>query len=226
MKRQGGAYIFLSALALACFESSSTHAYELATHGALTYEAFKRSILNPNPNDPQDPQLLSKVLGIKNGVNPFGDIYYDVSGTDARERKVALFEQDKNRMPEGTRPLSVEGWLMRGAIREDDWRGIDVPGCRVVAPNPVEENLDRPINHFYDPFHDRPLAIPGARKAPDWALGTSDVFRNPNTPEPGRPNNFTVFDAREAMYRALTGRNKDNQEIAKTIADRDKYWAT
>ena len=31
-----------------------------------------------------------------------------------------------------------------------------------------EDCLTRPLNHFYDPYHDAPLGI-GA-KAPDWAL--------------------------------------------------------
>src|SRR3989344_875174 len=69
------------------------------------------------------------------------------------------------------------------------------------------------------------------KRAPDWASGTNDVFNQPNTPENGRRNHFTVFDAREAMYRALTGKKKDNTDAGlnnqpATEADRKAYWAT
>src|SRR3990172_11080160 len=140
---------------------SSVHAYELATHGRMTYEAFKRSVLNPNPNDPNDPQFLKKILGIEKGGNPFGNIYYDITGDSIRERTSQPFEEDQaaGRMPPNTEPLSVEGWLLRGAIREDDYaRAFGV----WVAPNP-QNDPDSPqafwrvMNHFYDPVNRAPL---------------------------------------------------------------------
>src|SRR5690606_14585558 len=41
-----------------------------------------------------------------------------------------------------------------------------------------------------------------------------------------RRNHYSILDAREAMYRALTGRARDGREVAPTQAERNKYWAT
>lgn len=199
---------------------SETHAYELATHGHLTYQAFKQSIL-------ADPGFLIE-LGLENGKDPFGEIYYDINGNVIAERSAQLFEQQENRMPEGTAPLSIEGWLMRGAIREDDAKGERNP-----QDDPYNPDLRRPLHHFFDPINNRPLTRFGlwyldndVHKAPDWAIGGRDVFSFPNTPETGRRNHFTAFDAREAMYRALTGLDSSGNEVALAKKDRDKYWAT
>ena len=123
----------------------TVNAYELATHGRLTYEAYKRSVLS-------DVQVLSD-WGLKNGNNPFGKFYYDVSGSTVNERSRQLFEQQADRIPRGTEPLSLEGWLMRGAIREDD---LPSP----IGKNPQDDpygNIWRVFNHFYDPIFDRAL---------------------------------------------------------------------
>lgn len=93
--------------------SLPAHAYELATHGRLTHEAYKRSVLKP------DSELL-KDLGIKD-ITTFGTSYYDISGDQIEQREKQDFEQSNNRMPEEVDPLSLPGWLMRGAIREDDY---------------------------------------------------------------------------------------------------------
>ncbi len=42
----------------------------------------------------------------------------------------------------------------------------------------------------------------------------------------GRRNHFSVYDARESMYRALTGRNADDVIVASNEAARRAYWAT
>lgn len=215
--------VLIAAAFLAAAESTS-HAYELGTHGALTYEAYKRSVLT-------DGDLL-KQLGIKNGANPFGTIYYDMSGAETRERTRQPFEEDQTarRMPFGTEPLSIEGWLLRGAIREDDLG--EILGVR-IGGDPHDDpygNIFRVFNHFYDPVFDRPLTVPGhdTRTAPAWALGTTNAnaFTQPNIPESGRRNHFTIFDAREAMYRALTGRNQAGDVVAATKELRNRYWAT
>lgn len=200
--------------------SEFAYGYELATHAAITKNAIDRSVIG------SDPQFL-KNLGIDlTANNPFGEFYFDVSGSEAQTRSVNDFE--KGFMPQGSQPLSLAGWLLRGAIREDDWTDVNLPGCQVTAPNPQEENVDRPKNHFYDPVHDWPLTLgtPLGKKAPDWSFGTEDVFADPNQPNVQRSNHYTVFDAREAMYRALTGKSKDNQDVAPTQDDRNKYWAT
>jgi len=196
-------------------------AYELATHGRLTFEAFKRSVLS-------DSAFLVD-YGIMDGTNPFGDAYLDISGSTVHERTKQSFEEGAGRMPSGVSPLSVSGWLMRGAIREDDLGqilGVNRGGDPHDDPY---GNIFRVFNHFYDPVQDKPLTtIAGAlgQKAPDWGMGSANAFTQPNTPESSRRNHFTVFDAREAMYRALTGRDGQGNVVAATEADRNKYWAT
>ncbi|MGH8801993.1 MAG: hypothetical protein ACREX6_06825, partial [Casimicrobiaceae bacterium] len=100
----------------------------------------------------------------------------------------------------------LRAWLMYGAIREDDNTDEDPP-----TPHDIFPPISRPLSHFYDPIADRALHSPALvpfqdeiRKAPDWAIGSADSFSNPNTPESPRNNTFTIFDAREAMFRALT----------------------
>lgn len=201
----------------------NANGYELATHGAITYNTYQRSIL-------KDSQFL-KDLGIDTQINlnpaePFGIIYYDVSGDTANQRQRHVFEGDIIQRL-GATPLSLEGWLMRGAIREDDYP---------LGPNPQFDdpvNAIRPFNHFYDPVLNRALTTAlGSlgKKAPDWGAGTSDIFSQPNREDAFRMNHFTVFDAREAMYRALTGVRLNNDGtttvVAPTKSERDKYWAT
>lgn len=202
-------------------------AYELATHGAITYEASKRSVLN-------DQQFL-KDLGIDTQTNlndPFGTVYYDVSGATVQPRASDTFE-DTIIQRLGLQPLSLPAWLMRGAIREDDVRWP-------FGDNPQDDpygNKMRVLNHFFDPYNNIPLTVAGiaaGAKAPDWAAGTPDIFTAPNTPDTGRDNHFTIFDAREAMYRALTGKKKDGTNAAPGATDnnpaleyvRKAYWAT
>lgn len=207
---------------LPCFAFSFANAYELGTHGQLTNEAYKRSALS-------DSQFLSN-LGI-NGLdpsNPFGKSYYDMAWNQVMERTATAFEQSEKRMPDGAKPLSISGWLMRGAIREDDAKGESNP-----QDDPYYPNLKRPLHHFFDPVLNRPLTATGlssldsdVHKAPDWAVGSRDAFNIPNAQEYARRNHFTVFDAREAMYRALTGRDGQGNVVAATEAERNKYWAT
>ena len=126
---------------------------------------------------------------------------------------------------------------MYGAIREDDNPSEDPP-----TPQDISPGLLRPLNHFFDPIFNRPLTVPGLALLEgdvhtnlDWAIGAFDSFTDPNRPEPQRKNHFTVMDAREAMFRALTLLTYNGTgypEIAKNvdIATRQQwrqaYWAT
>ena len=125
---------------------------------------------------------------------------------------------------------------MRGAIREDDYRKASFP-CVTNPPNPQEGvTVDRPVNHFYDPINDQSLGI-GSAKAFDWALGTANALTDGNAPEADRDNHYTVFDAREALFRALTGMNGTGSRAIgaggstpSSASDKDAvrkaYWAT
>ncbi len=139
-------------------------------------------------------------------------------------------------IPPDVAATSLPGWFLRGAIREDDAYGEGNPQDDKY---PANATLRRPLHHFYDPYKNKPLTRFGlaaldsdVHKAPDWAIGSRDVFNDPNTAESGRRNHFTVFDAREAMYRALTGRRgSDGGPVTPdgTPANevtRKAYWAT
>ena len=207
------------------------HAYELSTHGRLTEAAYARSVLN-------DPQITGG-LGIDiNDPEPFGVLYYDVFGTEIGGRDRNAFE--RKYMSDGAKPLSVSGWLMRGAIREDDHIGRRAPNPQDDPYNNNDWVLDnRPLHHFYDPRNDQGLRV-GLRigqKAPDWGIGADDAFADENTADQWRRNHFTVFDAREAMFRALTGMSgsgsraigaggSEPSTAADKLAVRKAYWAT
>lgn len=129
---------------------------------------------------------------------------------------------------------------MRGAIREDDYIGRKAPNPKDDPYNSNDLILDnRPLHHFYDPRNNRPLTIGISlgRKAPDWAIGAKDVFADENDADTFRRNHFTVFDARESLYRALTGRDRNGSAAigadgGKPVTAADKeavrkaYWAT
>ena len=201
-----------------CF--GSAQGYELATHSRLTEQAFLRS------NLVQDQQLLGN-LGLSKlpSLNPFGDIYFDVSGSQAPMRSVNDFE--KALMSDPNQYRSIKGWLMRGAIREDD-----VP--QGYGSNPQDDpngQIIRVLNHFYDPANNSPLTVGGrnlwlTKPAPTWAMGSTDAFSSPNTADTSRRNHFTVFDAREAMYRALTGMDAQGITTGSSETIRKYYWAT
>jgi len=223
---KASSWVLLSGLVCASI-ATTVPAYELATHSAITYEASKRSVLN-------DSQFL-KDLGIDIQTKPdepLGAVYFDVSGAAALPRESNTFE-DAIIKRLGVQPLSIQGWLLRGAIREDDYIGTDAPNPQDDPYNTGSKLKDtRSLSHFFDPARNRSLTtilgVALGKKAPDWASGAADVFTQPNTPDAARRNHFTVFDAREAMYRALTGRKQGGSDIEKKDdqAERHKYWAT
>ena len=227
-------YIQLFLAAYLTITTPWANGYELATHGALTYQAYLKSNLNTNAL--LQDLGIDRLLVSPNVPNPFGDTYYDVQGGTINTRSANAFEstiikEDLKKIL-SVEPLTLPGWLMRGAIREDDAEGEKNP------PDPVNPTLKRPLHHFYDPANNRPLSIPGlslidsdVHTAPAWAVGSRDVFTQPNTAEANRRNHFTVFDAREAMYRAVTGKTKDGLDAgpnvtAATESIRKTYWAT
>jgi hypothetical protein len=113
----------------------------------------------------------------------------------------------------------IENWLMRGDLREDD---ITPTGYFFAPDRCGEPDTDpwlnssikgvRVVNHFYDPINDVPLGSgctlsPDGQchKSVDWALGFVDSFAIPTVIDTNRSNHFTYEDARENMWRALTG---------------------
>jgi hypothetical protein len=209
-------FIFSTVMVLALIVPSAS-AYELGTHARLTQAATNLSILS-------DAQFMADLGLDPSALAPFGEVYYDVSGNTVRARSVNSFEARFIPLP-STEMLTLSAWLMRGAIREDDYPS---------GPNPWLTDPDFPSsffrvsNHFFDPVKRLGLRsrIANGEMAPQWAIGSTDVFNQPNTPNTARQNHFTVFDAREDMYRALTGRDASGNPVAMIQPERNKYWAT
>ena len=234
-----------AALALGLCLSVPVAAYELSTHAAMAQRAFERSMLN------KTDRSLVKNLGLDFSQD-LGSAYFDVSGNGPPAIRFAdPFEYDKMpRVATKLNPdyLKINGWLMRGAIREDD--GARVFGVRVAAPGePLDDpygNILRFCNHFLDPYH--VSAFTGfcfgqtLDMSPNWAVGTNDAFAPSVSPANSYRNHFSVYAAREAMFRALTLKQQNadgsiaNISIGGVLApdasasDREKtqrtYWAT
>ena len=221
--------------------SGTVNAYEQATHATITRAAFFASDLGAGSFN--SFTALQRSLGL-NVVSPLGDgkTYFEFIGNltgvspyrrapQPYERKVV---KDLEADPDSNSPLI---WLMFGAIREDD-----NPNETPPTPQDVEGGIRRPLHHFFDPYMNRPLVVPGlsevdndVRKNVDWGLGVKDSFTDPNAQESPRRNHFTVFDAREAMFRALTLMTASGNDYVGISegADpalkqqwRQAYWAT
>ena len=216
--------------------------YEQATHAAMTREAMMQSLLNP-----QGPDLLQR-LGVWDRQVSFGNTYLDLAdggmvlsrsnaptGVQYPQKFAKTKILDANRQsPFKPEIESLPGWLMLGAIREDD-----VPfDAGALENNPQDEPggaTNRVLNHFYDPYNDRPLKVgllQLGRSAPDWALIDTG---NQAQDEPG--NHFSVLRAREAMWRAATLKSSplagfSDLPFSPTVdlptkeALRTAYWAT
>jgi len=224
----------------------NSSAFEISTHAAITNQAVIRSKLVTDIT-------LIKRLGIDGYVNSsqssnsiFGSQYYDFTGTAVALRTENSYERDAmNKVGLANDSLKLNGWIMRGVIREDD-----NPTDALNSDKDVNGAFHREFNHFFDPQKNRPLTRTGIgyfyatdtgstilRKAPDWAMGTDDIFSNPNQYGADTLNKFTIHNAREAMYRALTMRFRvsDGQyqdlypptvSAAEKEADRKAWWAT
>ena len=234
MKRSGLFALSLSLL----LTTNDTRAYEQATHALLTQAAYTVSALGD-----AFPGTLVRLLGL-DSFAPLGDAksYFEfkesLDGLNALARSTNKFEKNiaiRLGIDPDVKPIAA--WLMFGAIREDDNPSEDPP-----TPQDVTPGLKRPLNHFFDPIMNRPLQAAGlelidgdVHKNPDWAIGSHDSFIDSNTPEPQRRNHFTIMDAREAMFRALTLLTYNGTgypEIAAGVDAatkeqwRQAYWAT
>jgi len=218
-------------------------AYELGAHARITQHAFARSALVA------DAQILSAV-GLSGLSGDLGSVYFDlprVSGEDPVERLAHPFDSSPPLLPQ-EEARSIAAWLIRGAIREDD---LTLPGCigatvanavhlRTTECNPrgpdggdPHGDFDRVLHHFYDPYYKRGFV--GGEKAPDWATGSIDAFSSPNKPYLVSRNHFSLMSAREAMFRALTGRRSSDRQLLEPLPDgkaqtpeqiRNAWWAT
>lgn len=211
----------------ACLNLSSAHAFEVTTHGAITQQAWARFLAT-------DPDVLKR-LGIRDTDDAFKtESYYDFRPSDGGDplTRIALDSYEGliiTRRLGDDQPFSVRGWLMHGAIREDDDAAAD-------DPSPKEDlngDFHRVFSHFYDPVNNRGLTglgRPLGATAADWALipdAITPAFNIPFvTPTPQRFNNFNLATFHESLWRATTGLNQAGVQVAYTADDRNIYWAT
>lgn len=206
-------------------------AYDLGTHALMTLRVHNRSQVGTT-QETRDRLGVSQYVDNSRDRNaPLGSSYFDVSGNtvirrDANDYEASVFPQTTIQL-EGS--LSFSSWMMRGVVREDD-----IPTEVPLMANDDPVNAFRLFNHFYDPVYDRPLTVDGialGKKNPDWALGSQNAFSNPPAEDALRENHFSLVDAREAMWRALTLTDKDNAQapggdLTKKPKIRKAYWAT
>ena len=175
-------------------------AYDTSTHTAMTAAAAGKSRIGASPSFSAQIQTL----GLRDYNFVLGDKYIDISPQlltrigSGFEDKIIDDVTKANRLGPIQIPdaYTLTGWLMRGAIREDDNK-------LEIAPIYQDEpggTFNRPFGHFHDPQNDRGLTVAGIGilpRATDWAL-------TPDTSILGRQNHYKISDAREAMWRALT----------------------
>lgn len=226
--------------------------YELTTHAAMTYNAFGKSKLSLD-------RAVARDLGIEwflvdpgpdynnwnasfKSTNPFGKKYFDTNsmsgGSDLSRDAKEDFEGKIIENTLGVPAVTLPGWLMRGAVREDDSGNL----IATINSEPGDDpygNFNRWCNHFFDPTKSayRAATFLGCpivyEDAANWAIGTSGngAFASPVVANPSRRNHFTAMDAREALYRAVTGKKQDGTPVGTGDADADfktrkTYYAT
>jgi len=127
---------------------------------------------------------------------------------------------------------------MAGAVREDDSGSLtEFLNVHVLSsePEPKDDpwgNFNRFCNHFFDPVNNtgytKTCGTIAQRAAPVWALAIGGPFTIPQTA--GRDlairNHFTIGNARDEMWTALTGLGRDGQVRAPDRAARLRSWAT
>jgi hypothetical protein len=223
-----------------------TLAFEISTHAVITNQSYSRSKLVTDTTSLKRLGIDSYVNLSQSSKSVFGSQYYDFSGVAVAIRTENSYEREAmKRVGLVDDRLKLNGWVMRGAIREDD-----NPTDELNSDKDVNGIFHREFNHFFDPQKNRPLTRTGIgvlysldtgtqtlRKAPDWAMGTDDIFANPNQYGADTLNKFTIHNAREAMYRALTLRFRVSEgqyqdlypptvSAAEKEANRKAWWAT
>ena len=241
------------------FALTSNHAtaYELTTHAKITNAAYLQSKYGSASSG------LQRALGIDvwtlpsiTKASPFRstdgfDVYADIRGSSVLPRNATSYEGNiiGKTVESSDERLRVSGWLMRGAIREDDASAF----VNRIGRDPKEpqddpySNFNRFCSHFFDPLATPSVSFPFGRGLTGFCFNESPVFDNaqwalgslqPFAPLPAelttRPNHFSVLDAREAMWRALTLRDRAGNSVDTGIGQyafgsesmRKVYWAT
>ena len=216
--------------------SPGVAAFELSTHAALTEQTVTRFVRD-HPTTLDDLGFPAISIDAKSD-QPIGDQYFDMlllPNNTPPQRSFNIFEQsiilgvDQSG---SLSPWSITGWVMAGAIREDDipwYFGGDNPQDDPYA------NIVRVLNHFYDPVYQRaltPCLAPPCELASNWATGSPDAFARPNQVKQAKTNHFSIVEAKESMFRALTLKTQDGDDVPLPPDAqgrerlRNMYWAT
>ena len=228
-----------------CVMCADISAYDLATHAKMANSAYGKSQLAANDFS------IFKRLGIDSWVlsdstkkAPFHvgavDFYYDIAQGQVAVREPKSYElKIMKNVGLQDEELTVRGWLMRGIIREDD--GGSIAG--IFKGEPLDDplgNINRFCNHFLDPIYSRSVTGRGFSEfcfyetpifdAAQWALGSQAPFAALPVENTARRNHFSIYDARDTMWRALTLRDKAGNPVPPNGFSpeqfRKMYWAT
>jgi hypothetical protein len=98
--------------------AAAASGYEIHTHSRMTWGSIVQSVL-------WTPEIFAD-LDIRNAPDAFGSQYYvilDPQSNNVEIREALVYETTQRRMPDIllVRPRSIDSWLIRGAIREDDY---------------------------------------------------------------------------------------------------------
>lgn len=238
----------IALLGYLCFKVGLVAAYEVETHAKMINFAYDKSMLAA-----PDSALLKQlgidvwVLGKNTRDAPFRadgvNLYYDIAQGQVAVREAKDYELIKMKninLDTDKEALTVRGWLMRGVIREDD--GGFIAGTAKGEPlDDPRGNVNRFCNHFLDPilthgnsgrgfsgfcFFDTNAPLDAAQ----WALGSLSPFDGQPFENAARRNHFTVLDARDMMWRAVTLKDKTGNSVPTNGFTPEKiskvYWAS
>ena len=151
-------------------------AYDTSTHTAMTAAAAGKSRVGASPSF----SVQIQTLGLRDYNFVLGDKYIDIGPQlltrigSGFEDQIILNVFQANTQIQIPDAYTLTGWLMRGAVREDDNR-VEIPPVYQDEPGGT---FNRPFGHFHDPQNDRGLTVAGIGilpRATDWALTNGTV---------------------------------------------------
>ena len=155
------ALVIIGMYALLAGTTTSSRAYEISTHALLSRAAVQASFLGTN-------DALIKNLGLDSasGVPDLGRIYLDsyLGGNLQRIADDPFFYpapyETKVMKDLNFEELSLQatGWIVRGAIREDDlpWFPLQPEELRTPQDDPYAQRV-RVFQHWFDPYNNQPF---------------------------------------------------------------------
>ena len=219
-------------------------AYKTTTHVAITHHAIANSNLQSSPSSIVVNQLDLSGLIVNRPDEPFwttpGEYValkpvaaYMSARPEVNDFENAIIKSVADVRPGPKVDHSMESWILRGAIREDD-NSKETPESE--EPGGV---IPRVFGHFYDASNDQGLTVGGALlgdTAKDWShTDGSTVVKGVTISGFDRgPNVFNLLQTKEALWRALTGLTSEGFDATPSATGtapanegvRKAYWAT